>query len=131
MTQNKIYIILFQRLLIQYREVLILFYVSLKKQNFEAALSLMSNIYTSENRILRILKNDKALQAIQFFFRSSNEFSNHKHDLQILLSKIILIQKKIEDIYKKKQSLINSYSNKSFYSKIDFLIKIFLQEKGL
>ncbi len=96
---------------------MILFYASLKQDQFDSALSLIPQLTNIQEKI-----------------QSSLE---HKHDLDnntsivILAKKILLVQKHIERLYIQKKYLIETQIKDHFHKKIDFLIKKFLQEKGL
>ncbi len=131
MNKHKIYIYYLHKLLIRYREALILFYISIKSEHWESAFSLLPVIENYEKRILQLIQKCPFLFHHRSLFNESLILGKKKYSLYAFLSKIFLLQKKINNIYQKKNHRIETYTKQSFYSKIDFLIKIFLQEKGL
>jgi len=96
---------------------LVLFYVSLKQDQFDSALSLIPELNCLQEKIHSNLE-----QMTKF----DNEGS-----IVNLAKKILLVQKHIEKLYTQKKYIIETQINDHFYTKIDFLIKKFLQEKGL
>jgi hypothetical protein len=109
----------FSLLLKKYREALILFYVSLKRRNYESAFSFLPYVEQLQRKIIRILNNPNLIL---------------DKDREKLLRKILFIQNRIVIFYHNHKFCILSdlqakYDN--FHTKIDFLIKKFLQEKGL
>lgn len=100
----------------KYREFLVLFYVSLKQDQFDSALSLIPELNCLQEKI----------------HSSLEQMTNFDGDSIVnLAKKILLIQKHIEKLYTQKKYIIETQINDHFYTKIDFLIKKFLQEKGL
>lgn len=106
-------------LLKKYREFLVLFYVSLKQDQFDSALSLIPELNCLQEKIHSSLE-----QMTKFDFDNEDSIVN-------LAKKILLVQKHIEKLYTQKKYIIETQINDHFYTKIDFLIKKFLQEKGL
>ena len=104
-------------LLKKYREFLILFYTSLKQDQFDSALSLIPQLSYLQEKIQSSLEQRHDI--------------NNTPSIVSLAKKILLIQKHIEKLYPQKKYLIETQINDHFHTKIDFLIKKFLQEKGL
>lgn len=96
---------------------MILFYLSLKQDQFDSALSLIPEISCLQEKIY------SGLEQMPKF--------DDEDSIVNLAKKILLVQKHIEKLYTQKKYIIETKINDNFQSKIDFLIKKFLQEKGL
>jgi len=96
---------------------LILFYLSLKQDQFDSALSLIPELNCLQEKI------HSSLEQMPKF--------DDEDSIVNLAKKILLVQKHIEKLYTQKKYIIETKINDNFYTKIDFLIKKFLQEKGL
>lgn len=99
----------------KYREYLILFYIYLKNKQIEEASSLFPTIRYYEKIILQKFKN-------------ITEITNEDRKIIQKLSRILFfLEKKIQILKKESKKSYNFYIEEE----IEFLIKKFLEEKGL
>ncbi len=117
-------LLLFENTLKKYREALILFYVSIRNENWESAFSLLPIMNAYQNQLNQFFITRKIFKKMQ---NNKNMYSEFYH----LINKISFLSNKIEYIFNIKRHKIKKHLDKNLYIKIDFLIKNFLQEKGI
>ncbi len=101
----------------KYREYLIIIYLYVKKNKIDEALSLLPIIQNYEKKILFLVKHNQ-------YYREVETVKNILKKISFILE---IIEKKLK--YQEKKITINS--NDFFIKEISFLLKKFLQEKGL